>query len=187
MARKNIGAKPYIMPMPVLMLSAYDENEKPCAMLAVWGGISNEKEVTITVASERHTLKGILARQAFVVSMGDVEHATACDYLGITKGEKVPDKFEKSGLHATKSDFVDAPLIDELPFAVECRVKSYDPETWRLVGEIVNVSLDERILGENGKVSFDKFHPLAFDWMSKIYLSLGEKVGNAYKDGLALR
>ena len=76
---------------------------------------------------------------------------------------------------------------DALSFAVECRVKSYDPETWRLVGEIVNVSLDERILGENGKVSFDKFHPLAFDWMNKIYLSLGEKVGNAYKDGLALR
>ena len=82
---------------------------------------------------------------------------------------------------------MDAPLIDELPFAVECRVKSYDSETWRLVGEIVNVSLDESILGENGKVSFDKFHPLAFDWMNKIYLSLGEKVGNAYKDGLALR
>jgi hypothetical protein len=49
------------------------------------------------------------------------------------------------------------------------------------------VSLDESILGENGKVSFDKFHPLAFDWMNKIYLSLGEKVGNAYKDGLAIK
>ena len=169
------------------MLSAYDENARPSAMLAVWGGISNEKEVTITVASERHTLKGILARQAFVVSMGDVENVVACDYLGITKGEKVPDKFEKSGFHATKSEIVDAPLIDELPFAVECRVKSYDPDNWRLVGEIVNVSLDECILGENGKVSFDKFHPLAFDWMNKIYLSLGEKVGNAYKDGLVLR
>jgi flavin reductase (DIM6/NTAB) family NADH-FMN oxidoreductase RutF len=188
MARKNIGAKPYIMPMPVLMLSAYEEeNENPCAMLAVWGGISNEKELTITVASERHTLKGILTRQAFVVSMGTVETVTECDYLGITKGDKVADKFEKSGFHTTKSEFVDAPLIDELPFAVECRVKSYDPETWRLVGEIVNVSLDESILGENGKVSFDKFHPLAFDWMNKIYLSMGEKVGNAYKDGLALR
>ena len=93
MARKNIGAKPYIMPMPVLMLSAYEvENEKPCAMLAVWGGISNEKEVTITVASERHTLKGILARQAFVVSMGTVETATECDYLGITKGDNVADE-----------------------------------------------------------------------------------------------
>ena len=187
MSRKNIGPKPYIMPMPVLILSAYDDNEKPCAMLAVWGGISNEKEISITVASQRNTLKGILAKGAFVVSMADVENETACDYLGITTGNKVEDKFAKSGLHATKSEFVDAPVIDELPFAVECRVKSYDPENWRLVGEIVNVSLDERILNESGKVSFEKFHPLAFDWMNKIYLSLGKTVGTAYKDGLALR
>ena len=40
MSRVNIGAKPYIMPMPVLIISSYDEEEKPCAMLAVWGGIT---------------------------------------------------------------------------------------------------------------------------------------------------
>src|SRR5574344_1086939 len=187
MARKNIGAKPYIMPMPVMMLSSYDEKEKPTAMLAVWGGISNETEITITVAAERHTLKGILARQSFVVSMGTVETATQCDHLGITRGVKVEDKFERSGFHTTKSEFVDAPLIDELPFAVECRVKSYNPETWQLIGEIVSVGLDESSLGENGKVSFDKFHPLAFDWMTKTYFALGEKAGNAYKDGLEIR
>ena len=187
MSRKNIGPKPYIMPMPVLILSSYDEKEKPCAMLAVWGGISNEKEITITVAAQRHTLKGILARGAFVVSMADVEHEAACDYLGITTGNKVEDKFDKSGFHTTKSEFVDAPLIDELPFSVECRVKSYDENTWRLVGEIINVSLDESILDENGKVSFEKYHPLAYDWMNKIYLSLGEKAGNAYRDGLQLK
>jgi len=82
---------------------------------------------------------------------------------------------------------VDAPIIDELPFAVECRVKSYDEKNWRLVGEIVNVSLDERILGEDGKVSFQKFHPIAYDWMNKMYLSMGDKVDDAYRDGLTLR
>lgn len=187
MSRKNIGAKPYITPMPVLMISSYDEAEKPTAMLAVWGGITNETEITITVASQRNTLKGILARSSFVVSMADVENEVACDYLGITTGNKVEYKFAESGFHTTKSEFVDAPIIDELPFAVECRVKSYDEETWRLVGEIVNVSLDERILGEDGKVSFEKFHPITFDWMNKSYLSVGEKVGDAYRDGLHLR
>ena len=132
-------------------------------------------------------MKGILAKGAFVVSMADMEHEATCDYLGITTGNKVADKFKKTGFHTTKSEFVDAPIIDELPFAIECRVKSYDEANWRLVGEIVNVSLDERILGDNGKVSFDKFHPLDFDWMSKIYLSLGEKVGDAYRDGLQLK
>ena len=105
MVRKNIGAKPYIMPMPVLIVSSYDEEEKPCAMLAVWGGISNEKEISITIASKRHTLKGILERESFVVSMADVENTVACDYLGITPGSKVKDKFEKSGFHTTKSEF----------------------------------------------------------------------------------
>lgn len=187
MGRVNIGAKPYIMPMPVLMISSYDEKERPCVMLAVWGGISNEKEITITVASQRYTLKGILARSSFVVSMADVENEIACDYLGIATGNKVEDKFEKSGFHATKSKLVDAPIIDELPFAVECKVKSYDEANWRLVGEIVNVNLDERILGEDGKVSFQKFHPIAYDWMNKMYLSIGDKVGDAYRDGLVLR
>ena len=173
--------------MPVLMLSAYGEDGRPCAMLAVWGGISNEKEITVTVAAQRHTLKGILARGAFVVSMADEANEAACDFLGTTPGGRVPDKFAKSGFHATPSEFVDAPLIDELPFAVECRVKGYDEKTWRLVGEIVNVSLDERILGEDGKVSFGKFRPLAYDWMNKAYFSIGPKVGNAYRDGLALK
>lgn len=151
------------------------------------GGISNQKEISITIASQRHTLKGILARNSFVVSMADVENEVACDYLGITLGSKVKDKFEKSGFHMTKSEFVDAPIIDELPFAVECRVKSYDEANWRLVDEIVNVSLDEKILGEDGKVSFEKFHPIAFDWMNKIYLSIGDKVGDAYRDGRQLK
>ena len=155
--------------------------------VAVWGGISNQKEISITIASQRHTLKGILAREAFVVRMADVENEVACDYLGITPGSKVKDKFEKTGFHTTKSEFVDAPIIDELAFAVECRVKSYDEENWRLVGEIINVSLDERILDDNDKVSFEKFHPITFDWMNKIYLSLGEKIGDAYRDGHQLK
>ena len=119
--------------------------------------------------------------------MADVENEVACDYLGITPGSKVKDKFEKSRFHTNKSEFVDAPIIDELPFAVECRVKSYDEENWRLVGEIINVSLDERILDGNDKVFFEKFHPIAFDWMNKIYLSLGDKIGDAYRDGRQLK
>ena len=175
------------MPMPVLIVSSYDDFEKPCAMLAVWGGISNETELSVTVASQRNILKGILDRGSFVVSMADVENEVACDFLGIFSGNNVEGKFEMSGFHATKSEFVDAPIIDELSFAVECNVKSYDADNWRLVGEIVNVSLDDSILGDDGKVSFEKFHPLVFDWMNKIYLSVGEKVGDAYKDGLRLK
>jgi flavin reductase (DIM6/NTAB) family NADH-FMN oxidoreductase RutF len=185
--RKNFGAKPYILPQPVFIIAAYGEDGTPDAMTAVWGGISNEKEISICISSQRKTLKNILAHGAFTVSMADAAHVNACDYVGIESGNKVPNKFEKAGFHAMKSDFVDAPLIEELPMALECRVKSYDEKTWRMVGEIVNVSADESILDENGKVSPGKFNPIIFDWMNKDYLKIGEKVGNAFHDGLVLK
>ena len=111
----------------------------------------------------------------------------ACDYVGIVSGAKVPDKFAKAGFHATRSEFVDAPLIDELPMALECEVISYDAETCRLVGRIVNVCAEESVLGENGKVDVSKLQPITYDPMNHQYLVLGEKVGQAFHDGTALK
>ena len=150
--RKNFGAKPYTYPQPVFIIASYDENGVPDAMNAAWGGISEDKEISMCISEEHKTTKNILARKAFTVSMADAAHVVACDYVGIVSGNKEPDKFAKAGFHATKSEFVDAPLIDELAVAVECKLISYDPETCRLVGEIVNVSVDESVLDENGKV-----------------------------------
>jgi flavin reductase (DIM6/NTAB) family NADH-FMN oxidoreductase RutF len=107
--------------------------------------------------------------------------------VGIVSGNKEPNKFHKAGFHATKSEFVDAPLIDELPMALECKVISYDTETCRLVGRIVNVSADESILGENGKVDPAKLQPITYDPMNHKYLMLGQAVGQAFHDGAALK
>ncbi len=185
--RKNFGAKPYTYPQPVLIISAYDENGTPDAMNAAWGGISDDTQISMCLSAGHKTVKNIQARKAFTVSMADAAHVVACDYVGIVSGNKVPDKFEKAGFHATKSEFVDAPLIDELPMTLECTLVSYDPETCRLVGEIVNVSADERILDENGKIDPAKLEPITFDPVNNAYLKLGEKVGNAFKDGMQLR
>ena len=185
--RKSIGAKPYIVPQPVFVIGSYGENDVPNAMIAVWGGISNETEITICLSDKRKTAENILARRAYTVSLADAEHIVSCDFVGITTGKKVPDKFSQAGFHAVKSTFVDAPLIEELPVALECRLKSYDPVTWRLIGEIVNVSIDERILDEDGKVTLSKFSAVAYDWMTRSYLRLGEKVADAYRAGLALK
>ena len=118
--------------------------------------------------------------------MATADYVAACDYVGLVSGNKEPDKFAKAGFHATKSEFVDAPLIDELPMALECEAVSYDPETCRLVGRIVNVSADESVLGENGKVDVGKLRPITFDTMNNQYLVLGEKVGQAFREGKAL-
>ena len=127
-----------------------------------------------------------ISSKAFTVSVATADYVAACDYVGLVSGNKEPDKFAKAGFHATKSEFVDAPLIDELPMALECEAVSYDPETCRLVGRIVNVSADESVLGQNGKVDVGKLRPITFDTMNNQYLVLGEKVGQAFRDGKAL-
>ena len=185
--RKNFGPKPMMYPMPVLIIGTYNEDGTPNAMNAAWGGISEDKEISICVDSAHKTAENIKARKAFTVSMATAKYLTACDYVGIVSGNKEPDKFAKAGFHATKSEFVDAPLIDELPMALECKVISYDEESCRLVGEIVNVSVDESVLGENGKVDVAKLQPITYDPMNHHYLVLGEKVGQAFHDGLTLK
>ena len=131
--RKNLGAKAYTYPQPVFILAAYGEDGTPNAMNAAWGGISDEKELTMCISAGHKTTEDILARKAFTVSMADAAHVEACDYVGIVSGTKEPDKFANAGFHAVKSEFIDAPLIEELPIAVECRLKSYDPESCRMV------------------------------------------------------
>lgn len=185
--RKNFGAKPLCYPQPVFILGTYNADGTPNAMNAAWGGISDDAQMTLCISASHKTTENILARKAFTVSMATAEHVVACDYVGIVSGNQMPDKFARAGFHATKSEFVDAPLIDELPMAVECRLISYDPESCRLVGEIVNVSADEAVLAENGKVDPEKLRPITFDPMNNAYLVLGEKAGNAFKDGAALR
>ena len=185
--RKNFGAKPLSYPQPVLIVAAYDENGMPNAMNAAWGGISDSEEISMCLSSGHKTVKDILKTGAFTVSMADAAHVTECDYLGIVSGNKVPDKLAKSGFHTTKSAFVNAPLIDELPIALECRLKDYKPETGMMRGEIVNVSVDERVLDENGNVDPAKASPITFDPFNNTYLRLGEKVGNAFSDGKRIK
>ena len=185
--RKNFGSKPMCYPMPVYIIGTYNPDGTPNAMNAAWGGISEETEITICVDSTHRTAENILQRKAFTVSIATADQLTACDYVGIVSGNKEPEKFAKAGFHATQSPFVDAPLIEELPMALECRLISYDPDSCRLVGRIVNVCAEESVLGENGKVDPQKLQPITFDPMNHTYLKLGEPVGQAFHDGLALK
>ena len=185
--RKNFGAKAICYPMPVFIIGTYNADGTPNAMNAAWGGISEEQEISICVDNTHKTAENLLARKAFTVSMATEKYVAACDYVGIVSSNKEPDKFAKAGFHATKSEFVNAPLIDELPMALECEVISYDTETCRLVGRIVNVNADESVLGDNGKVDVSKLQPITYDSMNHDYLVLGKKVGNAFQDGVALK
>ena len=185
--RKNFGAKAWTYPQPVFIIATYGEDGTPDAMNAAWGGISEANEISMCLSAGHKTVKNILARKAFTVSMADAAHVAECDYVGVVSANQVPDKLERAGFHTTRSEFVDAPVIDELPMAVECRLLSYDEKTCRLVGEIVNVSADESVLSPDGKIDPVKLAPITFDPVNNAYLKLGEKVGNAFKDGLKLK
>lgn len=170
-------------PQPVLIIGTYDENGVPNAMNAAWGITTDFKEITISL-SEHKTTDNLKVRKAFTVSMATEDQVVPCDYVGIESGKKVADKFEKAGFHATKSEFVDAPLIDELPLALECNVKSF--EEGILIGEIVNVSADESVITD-GVVDIKKLKPISFDPFGNAYFGVGEKVGDAFKAGEALK
>ncbi len=185
--RKNFGAKEMCYPMPVFIIGTYNEDGTPNAMNAAWGGVTEEAQLTICVDAEHKTAKNVIERKAFTVSMGTAKYVNACDYVGIVSGNKEPDKFAKAGFHATKSQFVDAPLIDELPMALECEMISYDPESCHLVGKVINVCVDAAYLDEHGKVNVAKLQPITFDPVHHNYLALGEEVGKAFHDGLTLK
>lgn len=184
--RKNFGAKPILYPQPVFIIATYDENGAPDAMNAAWGGISEENEITVCLSAEHKTTANILKRGAFTVSMATADTVVPCDFVGIVSANSCPDKLAKSGFHTEKSDFVDAPIITELPMAVECKLISYDEGTCRLIGEVVNVCADEAVLND-GKIDPAKLRPITFDGMNRAYYVLGEKVGDAFKAGLALK
>lgn len=185
--RKNFGAKPWTYPQPVFILASYGPDGIADAMNAAWGGISENNELTMCISAGHKTTANILARKAFTVSMATAPQMTACDYVGIESGNNVANKLEKAGWHTTKSEFVDAPLIDELPMTLECRLTSYDPESCRLVGEIVNVSAEESVLDETGKIDPEKLQPITFDPIHNTYRVLGAVVGNAFQDGGKLK
>lgn len=184
--RKNFGSQHWLFPQPVLMIATYNEDGTPDIMNAAWGGISDSDEISISISNTHKTAENLLKRGAFTVSFATADQVAACDYVGLVSGNKVSDKFARAGFHAVKSEFVDAPLVEELPMALECRVRSYDTETDILRGEIVNVSADETILTD-GKIDPAKLRPIVFDPVNHDYLELGAKAGKAFSEGNKLK
>ena len=184
--RKDFGKKTWMYPLPVLLIGSYDDNNNADVMNAAWGGIFYSDKVVLCLSAGHKTTANIKSRQAFTVSFADAAHVVAADYVGLASANNTPDKMEKSGFHTTKSAHVDAPLIDEMPLTMECRLIKVN-EDGNIIGEIVNVSVDESILSEEGTIDLTKFEPIVFDPANAAYVKLGEKVGNAFSDGAALK
>lgn len=183
--KKNFGKQTYLYPMPVFIIATYDENGKADIMNAAWGGTYDTNKISICIDPSHKTAENLKLKKAFTVSMADAAHVAACDYVGIVSGNKEPSKLEKSGFTVTKSEFVDAPVINELPMCLECSVISYDDSTGAMVADIINVSAEESVLTD-GKIDPAKMEPITYDPVNHKYIKLGAVVGNAFSDGKKL-
>lgn len=184
--RKNFGVKTWLYPMPVLIVGTYNEDGTPNAMNAAWGGIYDTNQVMVCLADDHKTTKNIRDRGAFTVSFATTGTVVPCDYVGIVSGNDVPDKFARAGFHADKSEFVDAPVILELPMTVECQLIKFN-EDGICIGQIVNISADESILDGEGKIDTAKLDPICYDSVTHAYWNLGKPVGRAFSDGKQLK
>lgn len=170
--RKNFGSKPWFYPLPVLIVATYDENGKADAMNAAWGGLYDANMVELCLSAGHKTTQNIKAKGAFTISFADAGHVAACDYVGIVSANNTPDKMEKAGFTTEKSTFVDAPIISELPLALECKLVKVT-EDGNIIGEIVNVNADDRILDADGMIDAGKLRAISFDPVRNAYLVLG--------------
>ena len=180
--RKDLGNKMNFLPLPVLMIGTYNKDGKANVMNAAWGGIYDYGKIFISL-SKHKTTENLELKKAFTVSFATKKTEQISDYFGVVSGNK-EDKIAKTGVHVTKSNFVDAPIIEEYPLTLECKVDSF--EDGELIGTIVNCSIDEDYLDENGKIDVDKMEIIAFDMINNTYRVLGENVGKAFKDGFDL-
>ena len=161
--------------MPVLIIASYDKNGTVDAMNAAWGGIGDYEQISMCLSKGHKTVKNILERKAFTVSVATAKYVKECDYLGLVSANDNPDKFAKTGFTVTHSARVNAPVINELPFAIECELIDYDSETGTMRGSIVNVSADESVLTD-GKIDVQKLAPITFDSANNAYVVLGQSL-----------
>ncbi len=184
--KKNLGSAGELFPQSVFIVASYAEDGTPNAMNVAWGGECTRNEICINIG-DHQTTDNIIAKGAFTVAPADAAHVIEADYFGMATGRSA-NKAEKSGLTFRKSEFVDAPVIEEFPLTMECRVK--EVQDWegekRFVGEIVNTCVDESVLDEEGNVDFDKMRPIIYDSTRRIYRVVGEVVGGAWDAGREL-
>ena len=183
--RKDLGVKPYLNPQLVMIIGTYDEAGKPNAMNAAWGGMADFNKVMVCM-SHHKTTENIEVTKEFTISIGDVNHVIECDYVGIVSQNKEPNKMEKSGFTTTKAKYVNAPIINELPLCLECKlIKIVEEDLY--IAEIVNINASEEILDEKGNVSLEKFIPISYDPFTHGYYKVSRRVGNAFSDGNKLK
>lgn len=184
--RKDLKIVPAIFPMPVLMIATYNEDGSVDVMNAAWGMAYDYKQIKLNISESHKTTQNIRRTGYFTVSLATTETLKESDYFGIVSRNNVKDKFERTGMTAVKSEHVNAPIIEEYPVCMECKAIEVDGE-YGVLGEIVNLSIDEKYLDENGNPNLSKMNTIAYDPFTHGYYEVTKKVGQAFSDGNQLK
>ena len=186
--KKQIKTTEAIFPMPVLLISTFNEDGSVDVMNAAWGTMLDRDMVALNLTETHKTVENIKARKGFVIHIADAKHVVEADFFGVVSGHKDPEKFKKSGLSFTKSELVDAPIINELPIAMECEFVEYQNDETGLgvIGKVVRTSVEEANLID-GKVDIDSLEAITFDPYTHGYYKVVGRVGEAFRDGLKLK
>ena len=177
-----------IFPMPVLLVATYNEDGTVDVMNAAWGTMLDRNRVALNLTETHKTVENIKRRKAFTVHIADAAHVTEADWFGVVSGHKQADKFDKSGLTAEHSKNIDAPIINELPIAIECELIEYQSGDTGIgvIGRVVNVLAESDKLTANGQLDIEALHAIAFDPYTHGYYLVAQRVGEAFKDGMKL-
>ena len=177
-----------IFPMPVLLISTFNEDGSVDVMNAAWGTMLERDMVAHNLTETHRTVQNIKARKGFVIHLADAKHVVEADWFGVVSSNKEPKKFEKSGMTFVKSELVDAPIINELPVAIECEFVEYQSDATGLgvIGKVVRTSVEEANM-KDGKIDIDSLESISFDPYTHGYYKVSGRVGEAFKDGLKLK
>ena len=183
--KKEFKITPGIFPMPVIMIATYNEDGSVDVMNAAWGMASSMKELILNLDEDHKTVKNIKRTKACTISMATKDLMTESDYLGIVSGNNTKDKFEKTKLTATKSQIVDAPIIEEYPICMECKLIEIGEEGTKV--EILSTRIDEKFITAENKIRFEEMNILTYDPYTHGYYVVAERVGEAFKEGQKLK
>ncbi len=187
---KSFKTSPWVLPQPVLIIGTYNENGVANAMSAAWGGQWEANQITISLSAHATTDNIVKNNGEFTVTFATKETAVAADFVGLVSAKNCPEKIAKTGWTVEKAPSVNAPVFTNFPMTLECRMteKIENGGTgFHVVAEIVNILVDEKYLAEDGKPAIEKMNLIVFDPMHMGYVQLGERVGNAFSDGNALK
>jgi flavin reductase (DIM6/NTAB) family NADH-FMN oxidoreductase RutF len=180
-----------LLPSPVLIIGTYGPDGRPNIMNAAWGGIASSKPPCVSVSLREATLTyhNIKQNEAFTVNIPSEKYLKEADFVGMVSGREY-DKFKETRLTPEKSKLVNAPIVKEFPYSLECKlVKQVDLGLHTMfIGEIIGMAADSEVLNPNQIPDIEKVRPMLWgSFGSMAYYSIGEKLGNAFSAGKELQ